>query len=66
MCETIDYFIAKGEAKGIADGIRIFIEDKLEDNISDSKIIEKLQSKYNLTEEEAKKEIDKCRSAMNL
>ena len=57
--------IAIGEERGIAigrdDGIRIFIEDKLEDNVPENSIIEKLMSKYKLTQNEAQSYIDKCK-----
>ena len=43
----------EGIEKGIKEGIRIFVEDQVEEKFPKEKIIEKLQKRFSLSEEEA-------------
>ena len=67
MCEALyDLFAdeleeheAKGKAEGVEIGIRIFIEDNMEEKVTESRIIEKLQKKFLLSQEKAEKYVEK-------
>ena len=50
--------------EGKAEGIRIFIEDKIEDGIPNDKILDKLQKKFLLTEEDSKIRLNQVLKAM--
>ena len=52
-----DYQAVKAEER--ENGIEIFIKDKFEDEIPTDKIVAKLQKNYNMTEETAKKYVQK-------
>ena len=56
----------EGKAEERANGIRIFIEDKIEDGIPSDKIMDKLQKKYFLSEEESKNSLNQVLTAMGM
>ncbi len=49
----------EGKVEERENGIEIFIKDKFEDEIPTDKIVAKLQKNYNMTEETAKKYVQK-------
>lgn len=49
--------------QGVEQGIRVFIEDKLEDGVDDETIVNKLVSKFELTEDKAKEYLEQCKEA---
>ena len=51
--EGIEKGIEKGMEKGIEKGIKALILDNLEENIPEERIIQKLQKRFELTEEQA-------------
>lgn len=59
MCEWLDIVEKKNLEQGIEQGIEAFILDKLEDNCSEDEIIARLQKRFQLTEEKAKKYFEK-------
>lgn len=59
MCEVLDRVENRGIAKGIAKGIGTTIEVAKEYGATRESIIEKLKEKYSLSEEEARKNVDK-------
>ena len=64
--EGIERGIKEGREKGIKEGIRIFIEDHVEENFSKEKIIEKLQKRFKLSEEEAVAYFDEFTKELSL
>lgn len=60
----IEQGIEKGIAQGIEQGIEAFITDKLEDGISSEIIIQKLEKRFNLTNEKAREYLDKYSGKM--
>ncbi len=59
MCQALTELIADGRTEGRMEGIEAFILDNLEEGISQERIIEKLQRRFHLTEEEAKAYFEK-------
>lgn len=51
--------------QGVEQGIRVFIEDKLEDGVDDETIVNKLVSRFELTEEKAKEYLKQCKETEN-
>ena len=51
--------IEKGMEKGVEEGIKVFILDNIEENIPKERIIEKLQRRFDLTEEQAVEKYEK-------
>ena len=51
--------IEKGMEKGVEEGIKVFILDNIEENIPRERIIEKLQRRFDLTEEQALEKYEK-------
>ena len=66
--QGIEHGIEQGIEKGIAQGIEqvleAFITDKLEDGISSEIIIQKLEKRFNLTNEKAREYLDKYSGKM--
>lgn len=62
--QGIEQGIEKGIAQGIEQGIEAFITDKLEDGISSEIIIQKLEKRFNLTNEKAREYLDKYSGKM--
>ena len=48
-----------GHSEGVEEGIKAFILDNIEDNIPKERIIEKLQRRFDLTEEQALEKYEK-------
>lgn len=49
-----------GLQQGIQQGIQALILDNLEEGVSEARILEKLQRRFELTEEEAKQHYEEC------
>lgn len=62
--QGIEQGIEKGIAQGIEQGIEAFITDKLEDGISSEIIIQKLEKRFNLTNEKAREYLEKYSGKM--
>lgn len=58
--------IEEGIKEGIKEGIRVFIEDYLEESFSKEKIIEKLQKRFALSEEDAVSYYDEFTKELSL
>ncbi len=58
MCRATEVYVERGIEKGIEKGVKIFRIDKLEDGIPEDVIIQKLITKFELTEEKAKELYD--------
>ena len=57
--EGIEEGIEQGIIKGIEEGIRAFVMDYMEEGISEERLLEKLQKRFELSEEEAGRYYDK-------
>ena len=55
----IEKGMEKGMEKGVEEGIKVFILDNIEENIPKERIIEKLQRRFDLTEEQALEKYEK-------
>ena len=51
--------IQLGHSEGVEEGIKVFILDNIEENIPKERIIEKLQRRFDLTEEQAVEKYEK-------
>ena len=51
--------IQLGHSEGVEEGIKAFILDNIEENIPKERIIEKLQRRFDLTEEQAVEKYEK-------
>lgn len=58
--ECIDIGIEKGIEKGIERGITVFVETLREMGMSYEDILVKIQEKFQLTEEVARQEMERC------
>ena len=57
--EVLDYPAKRILNRGIEEGIKVFILDNIEENIPKERIIEKLQRRFDLTEEQALEKYEK-------
>ena len=59
MCQALTELIEDGRMEGRMEGIEAFVLDNLEERVSEERIIEKLQRRFGLKEEEAKAYFEK-------